>query len=108
MEHHSVVIGANGRIEDILPTEMANKKYDADTVIHKSRHALIPGLINSHNHAPMALFRGFADDLPLVGMIQEWTHNRRHAGCMTTSSQQRASGYRQLLLGLKYFQQFSH
>ncbi len=29
---------------------------------------LMPGLINAHTHAPMSLFRGLADDLPL----QEW------------------------------------
>jgi 5-methylthioadenosine/S-adenosylhomocysteine deaminase len=29
---------------------------------------LMPGLINAHTHAPMSLFRGVADDLPL----QEW------------------------------------
>jgi len=29
---------------------------------------VIPGLINTHTHAPMVMFRGLADDLPL----QEW------------------------------------
>jgi len=32
---------------------------------------IIPGLINSHTHAAMTLFRGLADDLPLM----EWLHN---------------------------------
>lgn len=36
--------------------------YDAGDAI------LMPGLINAHTHAPMSLFRGLADDLPL----QEW------------------------------------
>src|SRR3954466_6168895 len=29
---------------------------------------IIPGLINTHTHAPMVMYRGLADDLPL----QEW------------------------------------
>jgi 5-methylthioadenosine/S-adenosylhomocysteine deaminase len=31
-------------------------------------HLLLPGLVNTHCHAPMVWFRGLADDLPL----QEW------------------------------------
>ena len=30
--------------------------------------ALVPGLVNAHTHAAMTLFRGYADDLPLM----EW------------------------------------
>lgn len=82
LDHHSVAIGGDGalvlilltvqgKIVDILPTELANKRYDADTVIFRPTHALIPGLINSHNHAPMALFRGFADDLPLAKWLND-------------------------------------
>jgi 5-methylthioadenosine/S-adenosylhomocysteine deaminase len=37
-------------------------------VISGSRRLLMPGLINSHSHLPMALLRGFADDYRL----QEW------------------------------------
>ena len=32
---------------------------------------ILPGLINSHTHAAMSLFRGLADDLPLM----EWLNN---------------------------------
>lgn len=32
---------------------------------------LTPGLINAHGHAAMALFRGLADDLPLMTWLQE-------------------------------------
>ncbi len=31
----------------------------------------MPGLINAHLHAPMALFRGLADDLPLKTWLEE-------------------------------------
>ncbi|MCU0577127.1 MAG: amidohydrolase [Desulfobacterota bacterium] len=33
---------------------------------------VIPGLINTHTHAPMTLFRGMADDLPLMTWLQDY------------------------------------
>ncbi len=39
-------------------------------LIDAAGHAVIPGLINCHTHAPMTLFRGLADDLPL----ETWLH----------------------------------
>ncbi|MGB9837231.1 amidohydrolase family protein [Methanothermobacter sp.] len=38
---------------------------DADTVIDGHGKLLIPGLVNTHTHLSMTLFRGMADDLPL-------------------------------------------
>lgn len=32
---------------------------------------MLPGLVNVHTHAPMALMRGLADDLPLMTWLQE-------------------------------------
>jgi len=32
---------------------------------------VLPGLINTHTHAPMTLFRGLADDLPLMEWLEE-------------------------------------
>jgi 5-methylthioadenosine/S-adenosylhomocysteine deaminase len=32
---------------------------------------IMPGLVNAHNHMPMSLFRGLADDLPLERWLQE-------------------------------------
>lgn len=37
----------------------------------KGRKAVLPGLVNSHCHAAMVLFRGYADDLPLDQWLQE-------------------------------------
>lgn len=69
-EHHAIAI-RDGRIIDILPTAVATQKYQADTTHHFENHALLPGLINTHTHAAMSLFRGLADDLPLM----EWLNN---------------------------------
>ena len=32
---------------------------------------ILPGLINAHTHAPMVLFRGLADDLPLMDWLEK-------------------------------------
>jgi len=41
---------------------------EGDDVIEAEGLVLIPGLVNAHTHAAMTLFRGYADDLPLM----EW------------------------------------
>ena len=43
----------------------------ADTVLDGSGHLVMPGLINTHTHAAMSLFRGMADDLPLMAWLHE-------------------------------------
>lgn len=69
-EHHSLAID-NGKIIDLLPTTQACIAYQANTVEQLDNHAIIPGLINAHTHAAMALFRGIADDLPLQSWLQQ-------------------------------------
>jgi 5-methylthioadenosine/S-adenosylhomocysteine deaminase len=44
------------------------KTYKIKNVLRAGNAILAPGLINTHTHAPMSLFRGIADDLTL----QEW------------------------------------
>jgi 5-methylthioadenosine/S-adenosylhomocysteine deaminase len=70
LENHALAIH-EGHIVAILPSNEAEHSYSADAVHHLKRHALIPGLVNTHTHAAMSLFRGLADDLPLM----EWLQN---------------------------------
>ncbi|MCG8428719.1 MAG: TRZ/ATZ family hydrolase [Chromatiales bacterium] len=70
LEDHSLAIH-NGRILDILPTELAKENFTPESEHHLDRHALIPGLINAHTHASMSLLRGLADDLPLMTWLEE-------------------------------------
>ncbi len=56
----------NGRIAGIGPGDPPN--ILASQCLGSMGHLVMPGLINSHTHAAMALFRGLADDLPL----QKW------------------------------------
>lgn len=43
----------------------------ADKVIEGRNKAIIPGFVNSHTHAAMTLFRGFADDMPLMPWLEQ-------------------------------------
>ena len=67
-EYHSIAI-RDGIILDIFPSK--NTSYQAHVTVDLPSHAVIPGLINTHTHAAMSLFRGLADDLPLM----TWLNN---------------------------------
>ncbi|MDT8384947.1 MAG: TRZ/ATZ family hydrolase [Gammaproteobacteria bacterium] len=69
LEHHAIAVH-QGRILDLLPSAEANAKYAAEVEHQLDGHALIPGLVNAHTHAAMSLFRGLADDLPLMDWLQ--------------------------------------
>ncbi|WP_193164712.1 TRZ/ATZ family hydrolase [Microbulbifer hainanensis] len=62
---------ADGKIAALLPSAEANARYAPREEVHLDRQALIPGLINTHNHAAMTLLRGFADDRPLMEWLEE-------------------------------------
>ncbi len=69
LEHHSVVVN-DGIIIDILQTELALRKYPSAELTDRGSHALIPGFINAHTHSAMSLFRGIADDMPLMEWLE--------------------------------------
>lgn len=60
----------DGRITLLAPRQQA-LTYSAQEVLELPGMLLTPGLINTHGHAAMALFRGLADDLPLNNWLQE-------------------------------------
>jgi 5-methylthioadenosine/S-adenosylhomocysteine deaminase len=45
--------------------------YEQADLVRLPDCALLPGLVNSHTHASMSLFRGMADDLPLMEWLTE-------------------------------------
>jgi len=45
--------------------------FKAEKIIDAEGGLILPGLVNCHTHAAMSLFRGLADDLPLM----EWLNN---------------------------------
>ena len=46
--------------------------YTARQVIDTSGDVVLPGLVNTHGHAPMVLYRGLADDLALMDWLQRY------------------------------------
>jgi len=57
-------------IEDNLINEIGNV-LEADQIIDGKGMEAFPGLVNTHTHAAMTLFRGYADDMPLFQWLQE-------------------------------------
>ena len=80
LEHHSIAV-EDGRIAALVPTVEAKTQIDAKEQLELPGHVLIPGLINAHTHSPMALFRGLADDLPLMTWLNDhiWPAEARWA-----------------------------
>jgi 5-methylthioadenosine/S-adenosylhomocysteine deaminase len=52
---------------------------DGDEIVDAGGMALVPGLVNGHTHAAMTLFRGYADDLPLMEWLEQhiWPVEKR-------------------------------
>ncbi len=55
----------NGSILEVGEATDISARYNAEKLIDAGGKLVMPGLINAHTHAPMNIFRGFADDLPL-------------------------------------------
>ena len=60
----------DGRIVLIAPREEA-LKHPVQEKLELEGMMLAPGLINTHGHAAMTLFRGLADDLPLQRWLRD-------------------------------------
>lgn len=80
LEHHSLIID-KGLIKHILPTDLAKQHYKSPQNDTYSHHAIMPGLINSHTHIGMNLFRGLADDLALMNWLNNhiWPAEKKWA-----------------------------
>ena len=61
----------NDEIAALGPMTESAVTGGAERIIDASGHLVMPGLVNTHTHAPMTLFRGLADDLPLM----TWLHD---------------------------------
>lgn len=69
--HHQAVIIQGDRIAAIVPQHEADSRFRARETIDLASHVVLPGLINMHGHAAMSLFRGLADDLPLMTWLND-------------------------------------
>jgi len=73
-EHRVIPAGAvavaAGRIVAVGPEAEVARAYSAHEVLEAEGGLIIPGLVNAHTHAAMALFRGIADDLRLMDWLR--------------------------------------
>lgn len=78
LEHCAIALQGE-RILAVLPSSDARAQIQADQEIELPQHLLIPGLVNAHTHVAMTLFRGLADDLPLMTWLHEhiWPAEQR-------------------------------
>ena len=70
LEHQAVLVQGD-RIAAIVSQDEADARFRAKEVIDLPSHVVLPGLINMHGHAAMSLFRGLADDLPLMTWLND-------------------------------------
>ena len=59
-------------ILDVGIPESIASRYNAATTIDARDQVVLPGLINTHTHAAMVMFRGLADDLALMDWLQKY------------------------------------
>jgi 5-methylthioadenosine/S-adenosylhomocysteine deaminase len=69
LKQHSIAIN-DGVIQAIFATNSV--QYSAKATFDLPNHVIMPGLVNAHCHAAMSLFRGIADDFPLMTWLEEY------------------------------------
>ena len=79
LENHAIAID-KGVIQAVLPASEISRQFSPVEHVVLPQHVLIPGLINLHTHAAMALVRGLADDLPLMEWLNDhiWPAEIKH------------------------------
>src|SRR6476469_4876388 len=66
-------VAIDGR--DIVAVDTAGAiaaRFRGRDTVDAAGAVIMPGLINTHTHAPMVLFRGLADDLALMDWLQKY------------------------------------
>src|SRR5918993_4998664 len=67
----AVAIGGPDIVAVGSPDEL-RQAYTPVRVIDATGRVIMPGLINTHGHAPMVMYRGLADDLALMDWLQQY------------------------------------
>lgn len=104
LKDHAIAI-SGGRILDILPAAAALERYSPGALIERPAHVVFPGLINTHTHAAMTLFRGYADDLPLERWLKDriWPAEHRSVSAEMVRDGTRHAIAEMLLSGITCF-----
>lgn len=67
---NGAVIVQGKTILDVGPFMRLATSYEPKHTINLGKSLLMPGLINAHTHSPMTVFRGAADDMPLIQWLE--------------------------------------
>jgi 5-methylthioadenosine/S-adenosylhomocysteine deaminase len=67
----AVAISGTDIVEVGTPEAMV-ATYQAAETIEARDQIVLPGLVNTHTHAPMVMFRGLADDMALMDWLQKY------------------------------------
>jgi 5-methylthioadenosine/S-adenosylhomocysteine deaminase len=67
----ALAIDGTDIVEVDTPAAIA-AKYQAAETIDARNQIVLPGLINTHSHAPMVMYRGLADDLALMDWLTKY------------------------------------
>ena len=80
-ENYAIAVH-EGIIVALLPQAEASQQYTATQIHELTDHIVMPGLINNHGHTAMTLFRGLADDLPLMRWLNDhiWPAEQKFVG----------------------------
>lgn len=54
------------------PPEEVVRRFAAREILDASSEVVLPGLVNTHTHAPMVMYRGLADDLALMDWLNSY------------------------------------
>ena len=73
----SVAINGTQIVAIDTPAAIAARYRSADT-IDAAGKVVMPGLINTHTHAAMVMFRGLGNDLALMDWLQKYIDRRAH------------------------------
>ncbi|HYP28047.1 MAG TPA: amidohydrolase [Blastocatellia bacterium] len=60
------------RVAAVGTSAEISRQYTAPRTVNASGKVVMPGLINTHTHVPMVLFRGVADDLVLMDWLTRY------------------------------------
>ena len=54
------------------PSAEVASAVSAIEIVDTSGQVIMPGLVNTHTHAPMVMYRGLADDLALMEWLEQY------------------------------------
>ena len=63
---------AGAEIVGVDTTEAIARRFSGAETIDAAGQVVLPGLVNTHTHAPMVLYRGLADDLALMEWLTKY------------------------------------